>query len=883
MSDKKIKVAGYAKKEVYNGNIEYRNFTPDLVGLQLTSEGGTPLFTMGNFSITTNLDPKLSKIYNTSKFSDFYSLDNLNITLEQTERLLESNNGVKLNLDKTKLRYYALFGSLSEYVRVSLEDIIIKWPASLSVNAFTTNNVGTSVILDTFEDYSFNPITNTSKFKINTNLLNNKFDINYLINGNIANTFNETNDIRNLTINYLSYVIFVDNQEYPVLGFTGSTSRTDDYIYFDVLGDVFNGQDLTVNYHIKPNKKQSDLFFYELNELQSYLLNRKSIPLYKSSFNFPVKSEQGILLYVNKTITWPTTDGYNIDFDTGDYISYVGKLLDICTNNDENISNLMTRFLVSESITNFDTVPIVLHDDYQDNTGQKMTKTLNIYGRSFDEINNYIYGLSLAHTVTYNKLDNAPDIVLKDLAQNLGWDLISSISDNDLLNNYINTSSSNFEGESVGLTSYQSDIELWRRLILNSPWIWKSKGTRKTIEFFLKLIGTPNSLIDFNEYVYVADEPIDIELFKKILIANNLSDDLSNYPIDSDGYPRLFSDTDELYFQSKGLWYRETGGASANIEKLEGNNPHVGPYDGGYEYINQLRNIIPNFSATTISGETIITGTTNLFINYNLGEIDGYSGETYVDITNLNGADLTKCYTVTPNIISDPYPTKNINNCGCSTDKKDEALKICVKKDIKPTQPCPDFPTPPKNEESTGLYVFEQYQYNIDGTIFQIDSQPITSTGYFINRDCCNELKGTPVYLDINMKKPISGFGCCYTNKCSCFATCSWYLNDNAIYLPSESQNQEPFCEFTTLNGVGNKKVVSSDGTFCPTDWTVPIPNVTDPYTGEVGFGCKITRLGMRNYNLMQKFFKTRADGGYEQYTCCNFTRTIFIKTNQVI
>ena len=66
-----ISVPGYVKKTVYNGNIEYRNFNPDLVGLQLTSGGGTPLFTMGNFNITTNLDPKLNKNFVTSQFSKF--------------------------------------------------------------------------------------------------------------------------------------------------------------------------------------------------------------------------------------------------------------------------------------------------------------------------------------------------------------------------------------------------------------------------------------------------------------------------------------------------------------------------------------------------------------------------------------------------------------------------------------------------------------------------------------------------------------------------------------------------------------------------------------------------------------------------------------------
>jgi hypothetical protein len=108
MSDKKIKVSGYAKKELYNGNIEYRNFSPDLVGLQLTSEGGTPLFTMGNFSITTNLDPKLSRTYNTNRFSDFITLSNIGLDVLQTETLLNNNTGVYLNLDKTNLNYYKL-------------------------------------------------------------------------------------------------------------------------------------------------------------------------------------------------------------------------------------------------------------------------------------------------------------------------------------------------------------------------------------------------------------------------------------------------------------------------------------------------------------------------------------------------------------------------------------------------------------------------------------------------------------------------------------------------------------------------------------------------------------------------------------------------------
>jgi hypothetical protein len=54
----------------------------------------------------------------------------------------------------------------------------------------------------------------------------------------------------------------------------------------------------------------------------------------------------------------------------------------------------------------------------------------------------------------------------------MGWDLISSVIENDL-SNYVKTAESDYSGESTGLTPVQADIELWR--ILNTPWIWNLK------------------------------------------------------------------------------------------------------------------------------------------------------------------------------------------------------------------------------------------------------------------------------------------------------------------------------------------------------------------------------------------------------------------------
>jgi hypothetical protein len=235
-----------------------------------------------------------------------------------------------------------------------------------------------------------------------------------------------------------------------------------------------------------PNKVHQNTFFNQLKEFEGYLLSRRVSPKYTAEFKFPVKSDSGVILYVSKSVTWPVSDGYNIDFSTSEYVDYVSDLIEIASDNDLYSSDLMNRFLVTESISDFDTTPVHLDERHRDTSGQKMNKTLHIYGRQFDEINNFITGIAFANTVTYDKQNNTPDAYLKNLASVMGWDLISSVIENDLLSNYVKTAESDYSGESTGLTPVQADIELWRRIILNTPWIWKSKGARKSIEFLLR-------------------------------------------------------------------------------------------------------------------------------------------------------------------------------------------------------------------------------------------------------------------------------------------------------------------------------------------------------------------------------------------------------------
>jgi hypothetical protein len=132
MANKKIKVAGYAQRIFFNDNIEYRDFSPDLVGFQLTSDGGTTLFTNGNFSISVNLDPKPDVLFKQGTKSRFYTLDDIT-SLGTTQLDIEKNIKTKLNLDLTNPLSYIWYGSAKELIRASLLEIQEKWPLLIRI------------------------------------------------------------------------------------------------------------------------------------------------------------------------------------------------------------------------------------------------------------------------------------------------------------------------------------------------------------------------------------------------------------------------------------------------------------------------------------------------------------------------------------------------------------------------------------------------------------------------------------------------------------------------------------------------------------------------------------------------------------------------------
>lgn len=658
------------------------NFDPYLVGLQFTSDGGTPLFTIGNFQIETNLSEPPKRNFQLGSFSAPLTLDNLGSSLHEATQFVNDNLSIFLNLNQENLLSYTLFGSFTEFVNVNLNQIIQNWPGSI----YVFYSYG-SVTGNTSENYSYDPITDKSTFTVSTNFFYNIYGVNFLVNAISYTGTSIPNSIKNLSIYYNQYEIFIDNVGYGIIGFTGSTTNSNGQCRFEVNGDPFNSNIISSkSYHIKPIDVYVERFFSGLDDFPRFLLNRNTTPPYTVSIFYEEENDNYQILQKSKKFTWPITDGYNLDKNTGDFLIYKQLLLDIAENYDNYKTDLMRRVLVTESVSYFELNPKTSQYNPLNST-DKVDKLLNIYGREFDEIKKYIDGISFANVITYNKQGNAPDNLVKDLAYYLGWDILSPMDENQLLSNFTPTQS-NYSGMTVGYTPAEAEVEFWRRLILNTPFLWKSKGTRKGIEFLFEFINTPPSLINFNEYIYKVKNKLDIDKFKKILSYLFNDNNIESYNIDEDGYPKVPVDTLQMYFQKGGGWYRETAGPNSQVDYYEGNNPHIGSYDGGQEYIDKFRCLLDNFSGQTIKITDEYVEFTNVFGNYYQGNVDGYDGQVYVESVDNNNLP-SNCLILSGSVIDNPSSEPEYSVCGCIIPSAiTQAIIISVKRNPYTTISC---------------------------------------------------------------------------------------------------------------------------------------------------------------------------------------------------
>jgi hypothetical protein len=597
-------------------------FSDNLVGFQIVDGGG---LTQGNFNFTVSITEKSNRDFVIGTFSEPITLDSIGITsVEESKAIIEKNFQVYPNFDLSKVTSFSQYGSLVKRMAVSLTKIINFFPASIDIffqqKNYLTGSTATNIVFD--------EVNNQTTFSINVDNIVNPFGIDFSINAARNLTLSEypISKYRDMVTNANSYSLYLNGNNYSVSFLTPTQSISAGTLTLSVVGDPFSGQ--TISYSdltIRLNPMTTEMVFnQDFDEVEKFILNRKNFPIYTAYFTVVKETEAGIPFITTDSVTWPLYGPWNIDIFTSNFTIYAEKLNDICENFDRFRTDLIVRFLTTGAFKDFDT------DD------QKITKILQIYGRSFDQVKKFIDALAYMNSVNYNIQNDIPSQLLKNLSQTLGWSSpISPITNENFLDSVFNNNTpSQFAGKPTSQTPDEINYQFYRNLILNSAYLFKSKGTRSSIQNLLRLVGAPEALVDFNEYIYVADQKINMSQFNEqfaqieggtyavdlpvlepsntfrilgreftgFTIQTTIEDvnlGRDDFPVDDEGYPKAPEDTENFYFQQGAGWFERTPQHRSNevfdstSSTFTGANPNIQTrlenFSYGQKYFDRFR------------------------------------------------------------------------------------------------------------------------------------------------------------------------------------------------------------------------------------------------------------------------------------------------------
>lgn len=516
------------KVKVINNSLD-----KNLVGEKFNSPINKTIFSLGKFEISTNFEgAEIGVNYggHISGFTKPITLNSLKLNEKTSLILDQKKEQIDLNLDYSNLSSFVRFGSTREYLRYCIERIIMKYPAGIFMNHMKTraSNI-------TYYGASYNPEENITSFKIPNNCVDNPFHL--IVNKDNFNLLNG-NDLSNINKKFnefgLSILYDGTNDEYEIKNFIGDSTNKP-YFNVEVTGNPFNGNESgSLDYHIKPLKKHYNIFKYQLVDFEKHILShRDGVSGFVFKLKIPIELEDGNIIDSENTFEWTTSDGYNIDITGSSYRTFLQALLNAGTSYDSIKTDLIYNLLVPKSVLNYD-----LSDE------KKISKLLRVYGKQIDDVRVFIDSLLYIHNLSYNKINNAPDALLSNIARSFGWSDLYIKTENDLVETVFNPGE--IEGEEF--SSENMNIELWRRILINTNYFWKAKGTRKSIISILSLLGLPDEFINFNEFIYTADG---------IINPNNVQLELDDFPTntvsyDKLGFPKTPLEDSNFFFQISG-------------------------------------------------------------------------------------------------------------------------------------------------------------------------------------------------------------------------------------------------------------------------------------------------------------------------------------------
>lgn len=435
------------------------------------------IFTHGDYNIEVSSEPDI--ITGTSlnlQFTSYSTLENMGVD-DFNPPVYTSVQNNELRPVSTNPYSYSYFGSFYTEVARSINNILDNFPYAI----LAYDNLASNTIYDYTESLDLSTGKKTSRFKIPLSVIINQGSILFSSGSTVGNQVSLMTQT-NLFEIQLSGTTTAQTNSYTInsYSYTGGTGGA---MEFEINGFLSDGAVIPINsstsdlpVYIRPSKKRITEYRIQQSRLEQQLLRN-------GLFDIPdVDDEKRDFRY---RIPWPRTiDGFNPDTRGEAFDTYKENILLLAGNTDVDKTDIMIKTIIPENYLDFDT------------DTQIYRKLVSSYSKQFDEIKQFVDNIAYAHSLNYNNEESVPEKFLIKLSNLLGWRLSSSFSEIDLF-----TYLSDDENNDQNSFAYYN-VELWRRILININWLYKKKGTRDALQFLFKLMGAPDCLIEFDEFVY---------------------------------------------------------------------------------------------------------------------------------------------------------------------------------------------------------------------------------------------------------------------------------------------------------------------------------------------------------------------------------------------
>lgn len=133
-----------------------------------------------------------------------------------------------------------------------------------------------------------------------------------------------------------------------------------------------------------------------------------------------------------------------------------------------------------------------------------LEKFIYILARNFDDIKIRIDQILHVTRSKYGDFDQTPDALLEDVARQLGWEFTANfLSANAfqyvLGKNVLHNTEANRE---IDTKLFEIKNEFWKRTLINLIYLYKTKGTRESVESLLRIYGVNRNFVRLKEFGY---------------------------------------------------------------------------------------------------------------------------------------------------------------------------------------------------------------------------------------------------------------------------------------------------------------------------------------------------------------------------------------------